>query len=577
MINLIFKLKQCHLQASLLICGATCAQWAQAQSAGSPPNAGSLQQQIEREQQSPAQRPQIKPQTKGQAGARPMGQTMVVRAFKFNGNTLLSSEELSQVLAPLLDHPIDFSSVQSSAVMVADLYRDKGWVVQTQVPAQDITNGEVTIDIVEAVFGQVQFTGTSATRLAPEAVRSMFERQQQSGQFLNMNAVDRALLLADDLPGVTVSGNLAPGQRSAQTDLFLTVSDEPLLAGSASIDNTGAVSTGASRANLGLSLNSPLGRGDYLSVSAMNAQGTNYLRMAYSVPLGSDGWRMGVNASRMDYALISEAYSRLNASGNSITNGLELTYPLVRSRSFNLSTSLTADKKDYFNASGGATTSEYNNIPLTLGLNASNFDALGGGGANAFSLSLTDGRINLDGSPTQATDASTSKTAGGYSKVRYALSRQQQIDTGTTLYVALSGQWANKNLDSSEKFYLGGSSGVRAYPSSEGGGTLGHMLNMELRWQLPDGFNLVGFYDYGAVTQNTINDFTGASALNSFGLQGVGLSLAWRAGIGLHLQATYARRIGENPNAISTEVNRGADQDGTFTRDRLWITASLAF
>jgi len=577
MTDLIFRLKQSFQVALVLIGAATCAPWARAQSAGSAPDAGSLQQQIEREQQSPTLRPQLQPATKGQTAAPPVGQTMVVRAFKFKGNTLLSSEELSQALVPLLDQPIDFSRVQSSAVVVADLYRDKGWVVQTLVPAQDISNGEVTIDIVEAVFGQVQFTGTPATRVAPEALLSIFERPQQSGEFLNMNAVDRALLLADDLPGVTVSGNLAPGQQSTQTDLFLTVSDEPLLSGSASIDNTGAVSTGANRANLGFNVNSPLGFGDYLSASAMNAQGTNYLRMAYSVPLGSDGWRLGVNASRMEYVLISEAYTRLNASGNSVTNGFELSYPWVRSRSFNLSTSLTADKKEYFNVSGGATTSEYNNIPLTLSMNASGFDALGGGGANALSLSLTGGRLNLDGSPTEASDASTTKTAGGYSKVRYALSRQQQLDPGTTLYVALSGQWARKNLDSSEKFYLGGSSGVRAYPSSEGGGTQGHMLNVELRWQLPEGFNLVGFYDYGAITQNAINDFTGASALNSYGLQGLGMSLAWRAGLGLNLQATYSRRIGDNPNAITTEVNQGADQDGTFHRDRLWITASIAF
>jgi len=577
MIDLIFKFKQSHCLVAVLIGGIACAQWAQAQSAGSPPTAGSLQQQIEREQLSPAPRPQIQPAGKPQSASPLVGQTMVVRAFRFKGNTLISSEELSQALASLLNQPIDFSRLQSSAVVVADLYRDKGWVVQTLVPAQDISDGEVTVEIIEAVFGQSRVTGTPGTHVATEVVMSIFERQQQSGQFLNMNAVDRALLLADDLPGITVSGNLAPGQQSAQTDLFLTLSDEPLLAGTASIDNTGAVSTGANRANLALSVNSPMGRGDYLSVSAMNAQGTNYSRTAYSVPLGSDGWRMGINASHLGYVLISEAYSRLDAKGSSTTKGLELSYPLVRSRSFNLSTSLTADKKEYFNVSGGSTTSEYTNIPLTWSLNASGFDGLGGGGANAFSLFVTDGRINLDGSPTEATDASTSKTAGGYSKVRYAMSRQQQIDAGTSLYVALNGQWANKNLDSSEKFYLGGSSGVRAYPSSEGGGTLGHMLNVELRWQLPEGFNLVGFYDFGAITQNTINDFAGASAMNSYGLQGLGVSLAWRPGIGLNLQASYARRIGENPNAITTEVNQGADQDGTFNRDRLWITASLAF
>ena len=577
MIDLIFKLTRCHLCATVLIFGAVCAQTVQAQTSGSVPSAGSLQQQIEREQQSPALRPQIQPLPRGQAPAPSRGQTMVVRAFKFTGNTLLSSEELSQALVSLLDHPIDFARVQSSAVLVADVYRDKGWVVQTLVPAQDISDGEVTIEIVEAVFGRVQITGTPPSRVAPEAVLPIFEQQQQPGQFVNMNAIDRALLLADDLPGVTVSGNLAPGQKSAETDLFLSFSDEPLIVGTASIDNAGSVSTGVNRANVMLSFNSPLGGGDALSVSAMNALGSNYARLAYSVPLGWDGWRLGVNASHLGYVLISEAYASLDAKGSSTTGGLELSYPLVRSRSFNASTSLTTDRKGYVNLSGGAITSDYKNFPLTWGLNASGFDGLGGGGANALSLYVTDGRLVLDGSPTQASDASTSQTAGGYSKVRYVLSRQQQIDTGTSLYAALSGQHASKNLDSSEKFYLGGSTGVRAYPSSEAGGSFGQLLNMELRWQLPEGLNLVGFYDYGVVTQNANNDFSGATAVNTYRLQGVGMSLAWRPGIGMNLQATYARRLGDNPNPITTEVNQGADQDGTFKRDRLWITASLAF
>jgi hemolysin activation/secretion protein len=190
---------------------------------------------------------------------------------------------------------------------------------------------------------------------------------------------------------------------------------------------------------------------------------------------------------------------------------------------------------------------------------------------------MTGGELNLDGSPTQATDASTTQSAGGYKKLRYALSRQQQLSTGVSLYAAFSGQWANKNLDSSEKFYLGGSSGVRAYPSSEAGGTLGHMLNIELRWQLPEGWNVAGFYDHGRIRVNKYNDYSGASSLNAIALKGAGMALGWRSSAGLSVQASLARRVGSNPNPITTEVNRGADQDGTLKLNRVWLTASQAF
>ncbi len=563
--------------AFVILLGGIYGSVAKAQTAATPPDAGSLQQQFEREQQSPAQRLQLKPQGKPIAEPPAVGQTVQVKAFRFQGNSLLSQEQLQAVVAPLLNRPIDFARLQSSAVLVADLYRDQGWVVQTFLPEQDISTGQVTIAIVEAVFGQARITGEPVTRVLPAAVLAIFAQQQQAGQFLNMNALDRALLLADDLPGVTVSGTLNPGQQSGQTDLLLMLADEPWLNGNVSADNTGAVSTGSRRANLALNINSPTQHGDALNVNAMATQGLRYGRVGYSLPLGSNGWRVGVNASRLDYDLVSEAYKSLNASGNATTAGVELNYPLVRSRPFNLSGSLAADKKEYFNVSGGATSSAYSNVPVTLGLSGSSFDALGGGGANAFSGLITAGRLNLNGSPTQSSDASTAQTAGTFYKVRYALSRQQQLSNSVSLYTAFSGQWAHKNLDSSEKFYLGGSGGVRAYPSSEGGGSLGQMLNVELRWQLPEGMNLVGFYDHGRVTQNVNNSFAGAPALNSFALKGAGVALGWRYGSGLALQATYARRIGENPNPITTQVNQGADQDGTFNRDRIWLTASLAF
>jgi hypothetical protein len=100
---------------------------------------------------------------------------------------------------------------------------------------------------------------------------------------------------------------------------------------------------------------------------------------------------------------------------------------------------------------------------------------------------------------------------------------------------------------------------------------------VELRWQLPEGVNLIAFYDHGSVTQNVSNNFAGAPALNAWSLEGTGVTLTYNLTTGVTLQATYARRMGDNPNPITTALNQGADQDGTLRVDRLWLTASAAF
>lgn len=550
--------------------------------AQTPPDASTLQQQIERDQQADKQRLQVQQAPQPAVEVPLQGQTIVVEEFKFKGNTLLSSATLRAALAPLLGRPLDFARLQSTPVLVADVYRDKGWVVQTFLPEQSIEQGSVTIEIVEAVFGQTLVAGDPATRVPKEDVLQIFARQQEAGKFLNIHAVDRALLLADDLPGITVSGALAQGAQAGQTDLVLQMANEPGLNANVSADNTGAVSTGTARVMAALNINSPTLRGDAIGLNALASQGTRYARLAYGLPMGTDGWRLGLNASRLHYELITEPYASQKRQGNptqgdATTAGLELSYPWVRSRTFNLNTSLSAEKKTYDNIASGLTSSAYKSTPLSLVLSGNSFDSLGQGGANAFSWTMTAGKLNLDGSPTQATDASTTQTAGVFAKVRYAISRQQQLTPKWSMYAAFSGQWAHKNLDSSEKFYLGGSSGVRAYPSSEGGGTLGQLLNLELRWQVADGWSLTGFYDHGRIHVNKFNDFEGAAALNAYALKGAGLAVAWRNSVGTSVQMTYARRLGQNPNPITTEVNRGADQDGTLKVNRIWITATQAF
>jgi hemolysin activation/secretion protein len=120
---------------------------------------------------------------------------------------------------------------------------------------------------------------------------------------------------------------------------------------------------------------------------------------------------------------------------------------------------------------------------------------------------------------------------------------------------------------------LGGGSGIRAYPSGEGSGTSGNMANVDLSWQLPSGFGLTGFYDIGVIKINADNNYVGASALNSYRLAGTGLTLSRQFQAGFNVKATWARRIGDNPNPTAT----GKDQDGSLQRNRVWLIANLTF
>jgi hemolysin activation/secretion protein len=540
--------------------------------AQTPPDAGSLLQQIEREQH-PALPPKAAPAFEPPPPMQSLsGPTVTVHVFSFAGNKLLTSAQLAPAVAKFIDRPISFGDLQNAAIAVATAYRNAGWIVRAYLPQQEITGDTVTIQIVEAKLGAVRIEGNTK-RISSEQVKSIIEDAQAPGTPMNAKALDRALLLVSDLPGVIVTGKLAEGEQQAQTDIVAAIADGPLFSGDVTADNSGERATGAGRLLADLNLNSPFGIGDRAAAVLLGSQGSNYERADYSLPVGSDGWRVGLNASHLDYKVITAEFAALDAHGTSTTAGLEASYPLLRSRLANLYVGFNVDDKRFDNSSGEITTTHYTIQTASASVYGNVFDNFGGGGANNASITLVQGIDDLAGSPNEAADALTTRDAGSFQKLRFSAARQQVITDRFSLYADFSGQAASKNLDSSEKFYLGGPDGVRAYPVNEGGGAEGLLLNLEARERLPANFNAVGFFDWGSVHVNKDNNIAGAALPNTDDLKGVGVSLAWQAKFGLSLKATFAHRLGSNPDPTST----GDDQDGSHIENRVWLQASIPF
>jgi hemolysin activation/secretion protein len=539
--------------------------------AQSAPDAGSLLQQIER-QQHPALPPKAAPLFAPPPILQSLGgATVVVGDFRFAGNTLLSARQLEPIVAGFKGRPLDFEQLQNAAIAVATAYRKAGWIVRVYLPQQDITSGTVTIQIVEAKFGAVRVTGRSL--VATSRLERMIAAQQAPGTPLNADALDRALLLINDLPGVRAEGRLDEGQNQAETDLVMAIAPGPRVTGDVETDNAGARATGLGRVIADASLYSLFGLGDRTDAMLLHSLGSDYERAAYSQPVGSQGWRFGANASHLTYRVVTAEFAALDARGTSTTAGAEATYPLWRSRLSNLYFSFNLDDKRFDNKLIGATSSAYTVRAASAGVYGNLFDTHGGGGANNAGVTLEEGNVDLADSPNEGADAASTRTAGSFFKLHFVAARLQTVTDRFSLYANLSGQTASKNLDSSEKFYLGGSTGVRAYPANEAGGAEGVLLNLEARERLPANFNLTGFFDLGLVQVNKNNDIQGAAAPNHEDLKGLGVSLDWTARMGLSLKATVARRIGSNPDPTST----GTDQDGSFDKNRVWLQATVPF
>ena len=542
--------------------------WAQAL-----PDAGSIRQQIEPSRAlplppaAPPQRvvptPEIKP---------PVGMTVNVKSFQLLGHRLLSTEELMPALAEFVGRTLDFAGLQRATDAVAAAYRESGWLARVYLPEQDISEGTITLQVVEARFAGLRLEGEPSKRVLSSDIEAFFEEQQKTGEPLNTLALDRALLLADDLPGISVAGTLVPGQGEGETGLAIQTNDEALVYGEVTLDNTGARSTGSNRVMLNLNINSPGDHGELINLTALRTQGSAYVRLGLTVPVGYNGLRFGFNGSTMNYKVIDGPSSllSLNVQGSSESMGLDWSFPVVRQRMRNLYFSGGLDNKRFYNDSINKTSdtnsyADYETNSLRLGFSGNVFDDLGGGGANSASLQVVQGQLARVKAHTQI------DTLGrDYIKFNYALSRQQSLTKDHSLLLNLQGQYATQLLDSSEKFYIGGASTVRAYPSSELGGERGQLLTGEWRWRLHAAWVLSGFMDQAWVTALPT---TAADASTPSSLRGYGLSAAWQGPLGLNAKLTWSQREGSNPKPTAT----GTDGDGTLLINRIWFTAGLSF
>jgi hemolysin activation/secretion protein len=230
----------------------------------------------------------------------------------------------------------------------------------------------------------------------------------------------------------------------------------------------------------------------------------------------------------------------------------------------------------------GEATSDYRIENMIFTLSGNRFDGWAGGGVSSGSATLTKGHLTV-GSQTPDYAANTPKT---FTKINLNASRNQQlVPDKTVLSVSVSGQIASVDLDSAEKFYLGGPNGIRAYPGSQAGGSQGAMINIEIQQQLEDKFVGSVFFDAGFVEQFrnkanyeaskgvTITNI-GTNANNSYSLRGIGLGLK-RADQDFVFSTSIAWKLGHNPlyNIRGVGVNNDGRSKGAY----IWAQAQWIF
>jgi hemolysin activation/secretion protein len=271
--------------------------------------------------------------------------------------------------------------------------------------------------------------------------------------------------------------------------------------------------------------------------------------------------------------VVNDLQNAVNLGGDGLKKGLILAYDFVNNASEMSVLDLTYDIKSLNTTAITATDSAYYDTRV-MGIKFKGFERelAPGGAVFTYDATLSKGTVDMSSSPNRDTDLEN--TTGDFAKLRLSLSVLQPLSGASSFYTGLTLQRADKNLDASEKIYLGGPLGVRAYGVGEGMGSDGEILNFEFRQKLNANTTLSEFYDWGRV--RALHDSRAPSANNTSTLQGVGVSLAHRFDAGITLKGTWARKVGDEPDmAVMPRLPNG--QSAQYDRNRFWFSMESRF
>ena len=499
-------------------------------------------------------------------GQLPPSAPFLVRSIRITGHSQFDTATLQALVADAAGQSLTLPQLGEIVARITRHYHRHGYALaQAVIPAQEIQDGVVVVEIIEARYGSIRLDnqGRVNSALLRDTLATL-----QGGQAISQPRLDHALLLLSDIPGVTVSATLRPGDEYGTSDLLVGTTTGPAITGYVVADDFGNRYTGRPRIGATVNFNEPLQHGDVLSVSVLTSgRGINYGRIAYETLLNGQGTRLGGSYSFLDYKLGGPLKS-LNARGNAHLESLWVKHPFVRSRNLNVYGLLQYDGlqlHDRLNAGAIRTDRHLDNAKFSLAGDAR--DMLLTGGITLWRLDWTIGRVGFDDATARLADAATAGTEGGFSKWNLSLVHLQSLGPKDGLYLAFAGQWANGNLDSSQKMIGGGPYTVRGYDMGAVSGDNGYLGTVEFRHDLGTAWRskwqAVAFVDSARMR---LNHDVWAPGPNHATLSGAGVGLNWVGQDQWSAKVSVAAPIGPKPVLVPSTATA-----------RLWIEISKGF
>ncbi|MBX6323755.1 MAG: BamA/TamA family outer membrane protein [Rhodospirillaceae bacterium] len=437
----------------------------------------------------------------------------VLKDVTFDGATVYNPEDLRPLYADMVGKEVSLADIYAVARRATVKYRSDGYILsQVFVPPQDVKEGVVRLQVVEGFVDKVTIEGDVQGR---RDILEAYGERIKASRPLKASELERWLLLAGDLAGVTARGVLSPSQTTpGASDLAIVVEHKGFDA-FAKIDNRGSRFIGPWLFVFGGQANSLLGQYEQISLIAATAwepEELQYGSATVALPVDHDGTTLSFTVSG-SHSNPGFTLEKQNIDSATVEGTIDLSHAFIRTREQNLTLGLSFTVREVDTDQHQQPIIDdslrivrlhgsYDFVDSVVG------DVLGSGwqAVNLIQGELSQGIDVFGASEHGDSKLSRPEADGEFTKFVGTLSRLQGLGVpGLNLYLAGTGQVSSDPLLSSEEFGVGGSTFGRGYDPSEITGEDGVATTVELQYgdtvdlSYLQSYQFYAFWDFGKV------------------------------------------------------------------------------
>ncbi|AHF93385.1 hemin-binding protein [Opitutaceae bacterium TAV5] len=412
----------------------------------------------------------------------PAPRRLDVFEYRIAGVQRLTPLEVETALYPFLGEARTAEDVEGARAALEKAYQAKGYqTVVVQVPAQQVTDGAVYLQVIEGKVGRLRVRGSRYYDL--DAIKEKAPSLAE-GEVPDFNAVTRDIVALNQSPDRRVTPALRAGVVPGTVDIDLNVEDTLPLHGSLELNNRHSADTKPLRLNGSLTYNNlwqlEHSAGLSFQIAPQRLDDAEVFSAWYLARLPDSPVSLLIQGVKQDSNV--STLGTFDVAGRGDIVGIQAIISLGGSESFSHSLSIGIDYKHYDQTL--TVTGDPDDIatPVTywpLGLNYS-LTSFGKKATTQLNAGLNFHVRGL-GSDPEEFDARRYGADGSYIYFRGDLSQTRELGGDWQLYGTVMGQLASQPLVSGEQFGAGGLGTVRGYLESEALGDNGIAFSAELR------------------------------------------------------------------------------------------------